>query len=90
MSLTKQDLQSIRTIVVEVVTEIVEDAIEDAKRQTAAAFAEVHTRLDDVIVEIRGVKETVDRIDAVQQSELQRNDHQDIAIARIRKSLRAA
>ncbi|HEX7632871.1 MAG TPA: hypothetical protein VF401_00945 [Candidatus Saccharimonadales bacterium] len=79
MTLTREDLLAIKDIF----ERGLEEGLEDVKRQTAAGFAEVHARID-------ALQATVDRIERVQQAEIQRNDHQDIAITRIRKSLHAA
>ncbi len=71
MTLTSDDLQAIELIV------------DDSQRQTAAGFAEVHQKIDDL-------REVVDRIDRVQQTELERNDRQDLSINQMRKALHGA
>ncbi|PIZ61460.1 hypothetical protein COY17_04405 [Candidatus Saccharibacteria bacterium CG_4_10_14_0_2_um_filter_52_9] len=81
MSLTKQDLVSIRTIVKEVVDE--SDLI------AAKAFNDVYSRFDQVNTRLDKVNETVARIGNIQQAELERNDRQDQSLKGIRKALRA-
>lgn len=87
MTLTVKDIQTLKVVVSEVVTVIVTDivaeAIDDLKLQTAAGFAEVHTKIDSL-------QNTVDRIERVQMAEIQRSDRQDLAINHIRTALHSA
>lgn len=89
MSLTKQDLVSIRTIVKEVVDE--SDLITaKAFNDVYSKFDQVNDRFDQVNTRLDKVNETVARIGNIQQAELERNDRQDQNINKIRRVLHAA
>lgn len=63
MSLTKDDLQAIKTIV----QDTVQPMIDESDIQTANAFAEVHERIELVDAKIDGVEERLDaKIDGVE------------------------
>ena len=79
MSLTKDDLNSIK--------DIVEDAKEDVKIHVAAGFAEVHKRIDGVEVGLKEVKDTVSRIENIQRTEISRADQHSKAITKLKKQL---
>lgn len=91
VSLTKHDLLAIK--------QIVDDAIEVSMQQTAAGFAEVHAkldqmggRLDHVETNMRGVKtdlsnvkDTVARIELQQRAMVNHEDEHDIRLNRLEK-----
>jgi hypothetical protein len=79
MSLTKDDLQSIRVIV----ESVVEEAIEDSKRQTAAGFEEMGSQLHKL-------QSTMEQVVRVQKAEVEWVDNHDKAFMRLRKALRTA
>lgn len=90
MSLTKDDLRSIK--------DIVEDAKEDIKIDVAAGFAEVHEkfaevndRIDQVdrklSKEVGDIKGTVGRIENVQRAEITRADKHSRQITKLKKQL---
>lgn len=94
MTLNKNDLAAISGIVNESSKSLetrletrlvaqVDELIDQLAMQTEYGLQEVRDQ-------IQAVKEVVDRIDRVQQSEIERNDRQDTAIHHIRKSLHAA
>lgn len=94
MTLTKDDLQAIKTMF--------EEGIEEAKRHTAAGFAEVHEKfaevhqkfakvnekIDNLASDLKEVKQTVRRIEVVQKAEIERVDKHEAKINKIRDSLR--
>lgn len=93
MSLTNDDLRSIKTIV--------EDAIDDSKLQVAAGFAEVHEKfngvngkfdginrkIDGLTTQVTNIQDSIDRIELKQQAEIDRDDRQDDKLKRIYKTL---
>lgn len=96
MTLTTDDLQALTKLIDSTVRPIVEDAIEDSKRHTAAGFAEVHQKFAEIDDRFAGVEmkldtlqTAVDRIERVQRAEIQRVDHQETAINKMRKALKA-
>ncbi len=98
MSLTRDDLQAIKTIVDTSVT----TAVDSLAIQTAAGFAdvdkrfaevhekftEVHGKLAEVNDKLDNLQDTVGRIERVQRAEVERVDQQSTAITNIRKALR--
>ena len=86
MGLTKQDLAAIERLIEASESRLIAriDDLDDVlSLQTEHGLQEIRDQLSDV-------KEVVDRIESVQQAELERNDRQDFAIKQIRKSLHAA
>lgn len=99
MSLTDDDLAAIKKLIdgsieehvpniVQVqikqhVPPIVEKHVEAAKRQTAAAIAEVHGKLRDVEYKL-------DTIGRIQQAEIKRSDNFDKAMSKLRRVLHSA
>jgi hypothetical protein len=89
MSLTKQDLTAIQHLIdtgnSRLETSLkrhFDEKIDGLSTDTAMAFNDVYPKLD-------AIKDTVERIDRVQQTELGRNDNQDKAIKRMRENLHA-
>lgn len=77
MSLTKQDLQAIRSIV----KEEIDVAMDDSDRRTAAGFAEVHARIDNVDRRIDSLGVRLDkRIDGLEARLDHRIDDLEIRI----------
>lgn len=86
MTLTKADLTAITGLIEASETRMIariDDLDDTLSMQTERGLQEVR---DQVVA----VKVVVDRIDGVQQAELERNDRQDAAIHQIRDSLHAA
>ncbi|MEK7594643.1 MAG: hypothetical protein AAB436_03335 [Patescibacteria group bacterium] len=81
MTLTKQDLQAIKSIV--------DESVDESKIQTAAGFAELHDKFDYLEAEVSEVKQIVQRTERVLLNEVDRNNQQDKALLKIRNTLRA-
>ncbi len=112
MSLTKTDLQAIKTIIDYAIegsegrmskaiegskqhtTKVVEDAIEESKQHTAAGFAEVHEKIDNLDTKLSDKIQAVDDKLTVKAGKLentvQRVDGHDIEIKKIKRKLSLA
>lgn len=98
MTLTKDDLAAIRTMIGDMINHSSNSLETRLEAKLVARIDELDDRLSmqtehglqEVRDQIQSVKEVVDRIDRVQQAELERNDRQDATIHQMRKSLHAA
>lgn len=99
MSLTQDDLRAIQHLIetseqhleqrlLPVILARIDELDNTLSIQTAKGFEEVHTRIDKIELELTEVKNTVKRIEKVQQKEIKRTDRHDAAIKHIRAVLR--
>ncbi|HVW23375.1 MAG TPA: hypothetical protein VHB51_02755 [Candidatus Saccharimonadales bacterium] len=82
MTLTKDDLKAIGSVI--------DERLDEFKLQVAAAFEEVHRRIDKLESRIHGLETKVEAIDKKLDRESQRNDNQDLGLAKIRQALHSA
>ncbi len=88
--LTNDDLQSIQ----QVVKKVIDEATEDSDQRTAAGFAEVHEKIEEVRTELKSdIRQLDDRLtvkDGKLENTLARVDRHDIEITKIKKKLSIA
>lgn len=90
MTLSKDDLAAISAMISDSSNGLEAKLVARIDELDDRLSMQTEHRLQEVRDQIQAVKEVVDRIDRVQQAELERNDRQDAAIRRIRKNLHAA
>ena len=95
MTLDKEDLRAIKALIDEAVEESDQGtaagffAVDEQFRQVWAEFDHIKDDISEAKAGINDLKGMVSRLERVQLTEMERNDHQDVSINKIRKHLHA-